>query len=222
TFIEHVCEIWPDRVIQIKDKFFDITNPRGYRDAKIILNIGTVDNIIPMEIICQVRTFFEFERQTHKSYEKTRRNQSAKAEEVEKTLADFMEQGIQEYNSMIADCLSDLFDRIGWNILYSNGDNSLLFDGFPKISSIYYPNKIKDIILTKVDTAVENEVFVMPNAPIPLTQDQKMRIFRWLAKFILVTAMPYSNSNWSINTEKMPGKFFNFIMKELQRYYKKS
>ena len=97
----------------------------------------------------------------------------------------------------------------------------MLFDGFPKISTVYYPQKITDIILEKVDNAVENEVFFVQNAPAKLTKDQEMRIFRWMARFILVAAMPYANANWSVNTDTMAGKFFNFIMHELQRYYKK-
>ena len=86
---------------------------------------------------------------------------------------------------------------------------------------MYYPQKITDIILEKVDNAVENEVFVVQNAPAKLTKDQEIRIFRWMARFILMSAMPYSYANWSVCTDTMAGKFFNFIMKELQRYYKK-
>jgi len=49
------------------------------------------------------------------------------------------------------DCVEDLFDRIGWNILYSVKNEDMLFDGFPKISTVYYPQKITDIILEKVE-----------------------------------------------------------------------
>ena len=65
TFIERLRDMMPERIISVRDKFYDITNPRNYRDSKVILNIGTADKVIPMEIICQVRTFFEFERRTH-------------------------------------------------------------------------------------------------------------------------------------------------------------
>lgn len=227
TFIERICNMWPDKIIAVRDKFFDITNPRGYRDAKLILNIGTGDKVIPMEIICQVRTFFEFEHQTHGVYEKARKNQKSddpkkiahgKFENMTETLHF---EGIKKYNAIICDCVEDLFDRIGWNILYSAGNEDKLFEGFPRISTIYYPQKITETILEKVDNAVENEVFFVENAPAKLTRDQEMRIFRWMARFILVSAMPYSNSDWSVNTDTMAGKFFNFIMKELLRYYKK-
>ena len=220
TFIERICKMWPDKIIAVRDKFFDITNPRGYRDAKLVLNIGHGDRIIPMEIICQVRTFFEFEHQTHLAYEKSRRGvKSASKIEAETEILHI--EGVKKYNAMICDCVEDLFDRIGWSILYSDGDEDMLFEGFPKISTIYYPQKITDIILGKVDNAVENEVFYVQNAPTKLTKDQEIRIFRWMAKFILVTAMPYSYADWSVPTDTMAGKFFNFIMKELQRYYKK-
>lgn len=227
TFIERICNMWPDKIIAVRDRFFDITNPRGYRDAKLILNIGTKDKVVPMEIICQVRTFFEFEHQTHVSYEKVRVDENKKEKQV-KTVASVSQateflhvEGVKKYNSMICDYVESLFDRIGWNILYSDGNEDMLFEGFPKISTVYYPQKITDAIMGKVDIAVRNEVFHVQNAPAKLTRDQEMRIFRWMARFILVTAMPYSYTNWSVKTDTVAGKFFNFIMKELQRYYNK-
>ena len=225
TFIERICNMWPDKIIAVKDKFFDITNPRGYRDAKLILNIGYGDKVVPMEIICQVRTFFEFEHQTHTAYEKARAKDNKKQVKTVASVSAFTEnlhvEGVKKYNLMICDCVASLFDRIGWNVLYSDGDGDMLLDGFPKISTVYYPQKMIDIIMRKVDTAVENEVFVVQDAPAKLTRDQEIRIFRWMARFILVAAMPYSHNDWKINTDTMAGKFFEFIMKELQRYYKK-
>lgn len=227
TFIERISNMWPDKIIAVRDKFFDITNPRGYRDAKLILNIGHGGKIIPMEIICQVRTFFEFEHKTHGAYEKARAGENKKGNAV-KTVASVSAhtenlhiEGVKTYNLMICDCVEGLFDRIGWNILYSDGNEDMLFEGFPKISTVYYPQKIVDTIMRKVDNAVENEVFYVKDAPAKLTKDQEIRIFRWMARFILVTAMPYSHYNWHVNTDTMAGKFFEFIMKELQRYYKK-
>jgi len=227
TFIERICNMWSDKIIAVRDKFFDITTPRGYRDAKLVINIGQRGQIIPLEIICQVRTFFEFEHQTHGAYEKSRRKQ--KTDNPAKFVSGAIEnqtetlhiEGVKKYNSMICECLEDLFDRIGWNILYSDGNEDMLFEGFPKISTIYYPQKITDTILEKVDNAVENEVFYVQNAPVKLTKDQEVRIFRYMARFILVSAMPYSSMDWSVPTDTMAGKFFRFIMKELQRYYKK-
>ena len=227
TFIERVCNTWPDKVIAVRDRFFDISNPRGYRDAKLILNIGTKDKVIPMEIICQIRTFFEFEHKTHNDYEKLRSNESKKEKKV-KTVASVSQEteflhteGVKKYNLMICKCVEELFDRVGWNILYSDGNSDMLVEGFPRISTVHYPQKITDTIMRKLDKSVENEVFYVPNAPTKLTQDQEIRIFRWMARFILVTAMPYSKNDWSVDTDTMAGKFFEFIMKELQRYYKK-
>nr|MBQ0091144.1 hypothetical protein [Candidatus Enterousia merdequi] len=222
TFIERICQMWPDKIIAVRDKFFDITNSHGYRDAKLVLNIGKNGQVIPMEIICQVRTFFEFENQTHSAYEIARKNTDKQAtERLEKQIEILHIEGIKKYNNMIRDCVEDLFDRIGWNILYSVGDEDMLFEGFPKIATVYYPQKITDTIMEKVDNAVKNEVFYVENAPVKLTKDQEARIFRWMAKFILVSAMPYSYSNWTVPTDTMAGKYFHFIMKELQRYYKK-
>lgn len=220
TFIDSVCNMWPDKILEVRDKFFDIYNPRGYRDAKLILNIGTNDKVVPMEIICQVRTFFDFEHKTHCVYEKTRRTNTPAACDEERTEM-IHTAGVKKYNHMISYCVADLFDRIGWNILYSDGNEDKLFDGFPRLSAIHYPQKITDLILGKVDNAVENEVFRVENAPLQLTKDQEIRIFRWMARFILVTAMPYNNNEFDINTDTMAAKFFNFVMKELYRLYQK-
>ena len=225
TFIERMIEMWPDRILSRHDSFFDIQNPRGYRDAKIVLNIGRDGKVIPMEIICQVRTFFEFERKTHLAYENVRVDNTTASKTVDMIDArteNMHIEGVKKYNAMILECLESLFDRIGWNILYGAGSNDdMLFEGFPRISTVYHPQKITDAIYNKVTRAVENEVFFVPNAPAKLTRDQEIHIFRWMAKFLLVSAMPYTYINWSVPDDNMPGKFFKFIMKELQRYYKK-
>ena len=175
-----------------------------------------------MEIICQVRTFFEFEHKTHSAYEMTRESRTGKFIDKIETNTEILHiKGVRKYNAMICKCLDDLFDRIGWNILYYAGNEDMLFEGFPKLSAIYYPQKITEAIMDKVDRAVENEVFYMQNAPVKLTKDQEIRIFKWMAKFILVSAMPYSDSNWDVDTDTITGNFFNFVMRELGRLYKK-
>ena len=221
TFIERIRETMPERIISMRDKFYDMDNPRNYRDAKIILNIGPdSEHVIPMEIICQVRTFFEFERTTHTQYERARRRKNEASDNIERKLADYMEDGIKQYNLMICDCVEDLFDRVGWNILYDHGKGVWLFEGFPKKCTLYYPQKMLDIITDKLDNAIENEVFHLTTSPAKLTQAQMSEIFHFMARFILVAAMPYRKNAWSAPTDTMAGKLFNFVMKEVQRYYK--
>lgn len=221
TFMERIRETMPERIISMRDKFYDMDNPRNYRDAKLILNIGPdATHVVPMEIICQVRTFFEFERLTHPQYERARRRKNAASDNIERKLADYMEDGIKQYNSMICDCVEDLFDRVGWNILYERGLGMSLFEGFPKNCNLYYPQKMVDIITDKLDNAIENEVFRLTNAPAKLTQAQKSEIFHFMARFILVAAMPYRKNAWAAPTDTTAGKLFNFVMKEVQRYYK--
>lgn len=229
TFIERVREMMPDRILSVRDNFYDMKNPRNYRDAKLIIDIGKDGHVVPMEIICQVRTFFEFERKTHEHYEISRRAENrrgrksaAASANIERKLADFMEGGVKEYNLMICQCLEDLFDRVGWNILYSQGSDVSMFDGFPKPCKLYYPPKILDIIVDKLDNAIENEVFHITNAPIKLTQAQESEIFHYMAWFILVCAMPYFQHDWTVPSDNMAGKLFNFVMTEVQRYYKKA
>ena len=232
TFIEHVCDTMPDRILSVRDNFFDVDNPRNYRDAKLIIDIGKDGRVVPMEIICQVRTFFEFERQTHINYEQVRQNENdvvmqSPSEKAGASLnislgARAHNMGISEYNLLICQCLEDLFDRVGWNILYSQGNDVTIFDGFPKPCKLYYPQKVLDGIIGKLDTAISNEVFYVENAPAKLTQAQESQIFRFMVRFILISAMPYVQRDWSAPSDTVAGKLFNFVMTEVQRYYKKT
>lgn len=221
TFIERVQAMMPDRILSIKDKFYDMENPRNYRDAKLIIDIGKDGRVVPLEIICQVRMFFEFEKKTHGNYEITRKDKTGKVENKRKAIGCLHEDGIKEYNLMICQCLEDLFERVGWNILYSRDNGVSMFDGFPKPCTLYYPPKILDIIIDKLDNAIENEVFHVTNAPAKLTQAQESEIFRFMARFILIAAMPYVNVDWEVPSDTMAGKLFNFVMTEIQRYYKR-
>ncbi len=221
-FIERLYEIMPDRIISVHDKFYSMQNPRNYRDAKVILNISSdPDKVVPMEIICQVRTFFEFENRTHIVYENARKKENAKSRRIEAELAKFMENGVKSYNRMICQCLEDLFDRVGWNILYSRNNNVSMFEGFPKECTLYYPPKILDNIIEKLDDAIENEVFRVENSPAKLSKHQESTIFHFMARFILVAAMPYMQTDWEMPTNTLAGRLFNFVMTEVQRYYKK-
>ncbi len=221
-FIERLHEIMPERILSVRDCFYNMQNPRNYRDAKVILNIGpNPETIVPMEIICQVRTFFEFERQTHGAYEEARKKKCAKSDNIEARLATFMEHGVKSYNRMICQCLEDLFERVGWNILYSRNDNISMFEGFPKECTLYYPQKILDNINEKLDDAIENEVFSVSNSPAKLTKHQQSKIFHFMARFVLVSAMPYMQRDWAMPATTQAEKLFNFVMNEVQRYYKK-
>ncbi len=222
TFVERLYSAMPERIISSRDKFYDMANPRNYRDAKIILNIGHGKSIVPMEIICQVRTFFEFERKTHDAYEAARKSKNSKSDNIEAQLATYMENGVKSYNRMICDCLSDLFDRIGWNILYAQDNGNSMFEGFPHECKLYYPQKILDNINEKLDDAIENEVFRVTNAPTKLTANQQAKIFHFMARFVLVAAMPYMQRDWAFAPTTQAEKLFNFVMNEVQRYYKKS
>jgi len=221
TFIERVYQMMPDRVLSVRDNFYDIDNPRNYRDAKLIINIGTGDCVVPMEIICQVRMFFEYERKTHGGYEVSRTSGGMRSENIERQLADFMEGGVKEYNLMVCRCLEDLFERVGWNILYHQDNGVSMFDGFPRNCTLHYPQKIYDVIMDKLDNALENEVFHVTTAPTRLTQAQESQIFHYMARFVLVAAMPYMQRGWAVPSDTMSGKLFNFVMNEVQRYYKK-
>ena len=221
TFIERLNVMMPERVLTVRDKFYDIGNPRNYRDSKVIVNIGTTDAPIPMEIICQVRTFFEFERKTHDYYAMIRENPNMENAKIEKELAGFMENGIREYNLMICRCLNDLFDRVGWNILYSRAGDVTLFEGFPRECKLYYPSNMLETILNKLDAAVKNEIFHITNSSSKLDLTQQIAIFRFMARFILVSALPRARAGANIPGDDLATRLFNFVMNEVYRYYKK-
>ena len=220
TFIERMHELMPERILDVRDKFYDIKNPRNYRDAKIIINIGKDGAIVPMEIICQVRKFFEAEIKTHSNYE-TIRTSDDFCIDKQREASNYMEDGVQQYNLMIVECLGDLFERVGWNILYSRDHDISMFEGFPKDCKLYYPQHVMDSIRSKLTLAVENEIFHMTQVPAKLTKEQENKIFLYMARFILIAAMPYLRENWRVPSDDMAGKLFNFVMKEVQRYYKK-
>ncbi len=221
TFIERLNVMMPERIMTVRDKFYDIGNPRNYRDSKVIVNIGTADCKIPMEIICQVRTFFEFERKTHDYYALIRENPNMESAKIEQELADFMENGIREYNMMICRCLDDLFDRVGWNILYSHAGDVALFEGFPRECKLYYPMHMFDTIMMKLDAAVKNEIFHITNSSSKLDLTQQIAIFRFMARFVLVSALPRARAGANIPGDTLAIRLFNFIMNEIDRYYKK-
>lgn len=220
TFIERMHDLMPERILEVRDKFYDIKNPRNYRDAKIIINIGKDGAVVPMEIICQVRKFFEAEIKTHSNYE-TIRCSDDNCTDKEREASNYMEDGVQQYNLMIVDCLGDLFERVGWNILYSRDQDISMFEGFPKDCKVYYPQYVMDSIRRKLTLAVENEIFHIDQVPAKLSKEQENKIFLYMARFILIAAMPYLHENWKVPANTVAGKLFNFVMKEVQRYYKK-
>ena len=220
TFIERMQELMPERILEVRDKFYDIKNPRNYRDAKIIINIGKDGMVVPMEIICQVRKFFEAEIKTHDNYECIRAGEEFSSTK-EREASNYMEDGVRQYNLMIVECLGDLFERVGWNILYSKDHDVSMFEGFPKECKIYYPQYVIDSIRRKLILAVENEIFHITQVPAKLSKEQENKIFLYMARFVLIAAMPYLRQDWNIPSDNTAGKLFNFVMKEVQRYYKK-
>jgi len=221
TFIERMQELMPERILDVRDKFYDIKNPRNYRDAKIIVNIGKDGAVVPMEIICQVRKFFEAEIKTHTNYESIRMSGKNGDADKEQESSEYMEDGVQQYNLMIVECLNDLFERVGWNILYSRDHDISMFEGFPKDCKLYYPQRVMESIRAKLILAVENEIFHMREVPAKLTKEQINQIYLFMARFVLVAAMPYLKRNWSVPRDTDAGELFDFVMKEVQRYYKK-
>ena len=216
AFITHVQHIMPESVIKIRNKFYDLDNDRDYRDAKMIIGFNYNGQIIPMEVICNVRTFFEFERQSHTEYESLRSNKK-----TQKNLVNEMHHnGVIQYNTIICQAVHYLIHRVGWNIIYEKdlGIDSF-FRGFPRIEKLPYENKIVDVIIDKIDNNVRNEVFTLPATPRELSEQEELSVFRYIAQFILFAALPYSYKYEEIKNMGFPGKVFNFVMKELYRYY---
>jgi hypothetical protein len=220
TFIERVHMMFPDQVLMARDKFFDVKNPRNYRDAKIIMNIGEPGGaIIPLEIICQVRTFFEYDQKTHEAYKLQRRERNENTVDMERRQFAFMEDGIRKYNAMICRYTDDLIERMGWNILYSRGnDRRSLFSGFPRETHLYYPDEAVAGLLRKLDAAVRDGRFNIQDAPRELTPLEELEIFRFLARFILAAAMPYGAGDYEMPGDGVAQRLFNFVMREVSGF----
>jgi hypothetical protein len=148
-----------------------------------------------------------------------REQPDAKNEQIEKDAAELMENGINQYNTVICRCLDDLFDRVGWNILYSRGGDVSLFDGFPKESKLYYPQAILEKIFTKLDAAVKNEIFHITHSSSKLDKSQEIAIFRFMARFILASAMPWAHTVVNVPGETLSVRLFNFVMNDVYRHY---
>ncbi|MCL2538091.1 MAG: hypothetical protein FWF34_01100 [Alphaproteobacteria bacterium] len=219
-FINGIISAMPDKVIEVRDKFYDVTSSRNYRDAKIILNIGTPDAPVPMEIICQIRTFLDFERQTHGRYETLRHLKPGEKSDAE--IIEHHEQGIHQYNTMICGYVGELFERVGWNVLYNHdlvGIESLL-DGFPKLDLRSYPPELLDMVMKKIETNVKNEVFRIIGSPRKLSQLEEIQVLEYMTRFIMSSAIPYMLGNRKISGNDTEHKLFNFVMSELYRYQK--
>jgi hypothetical protein len=216
AFIEYVGGVIPDRVIAVKNKFYDLENTRGYRDAKIIIGFDCGGRMIPMEIICNVRTFFNAERASHTEYEAIRSGGKGGA----KKLNELHHSGIVQYNGIICRAVRYLLHRVGWNILYEKELRiDSFFRGFPEISGLPYSQKIVDMILEKIENNVHNEVFRLPYAPRELSRSEQMSVFSYIARFILFAALPYGYKYEEQKNMGFSGKLFNFVMKELYRHY---
>jgi hypothetical protein len=216
AFIDYAQRQMPDKILSVKNKFYDLGNDRVYRDAKIIAGFDFRGMTIPMEIILNVRTFFDFERQSHAGYESIRSDPRAEKKQV----SELHHRGIVEYNKIICRCVSYLMHRVGWNIVYEKDlQIDSFFSGFPEIARLPYSQKIVDRILEKMDHGVQNEVFHIPYAPRPLSEEEEISLFRYITRFILFSALPYSYKYDEIRNVGFSGKLFNFVMKELYRYY---
>jgi len=225
TFIERMTVMFPNKILRVSDKFYDLKNPRNYRDARVIINISPDDKkVIPLEIMCQMRVFFEFEKRTHDTYEYQRAlSDVKKLEGIEQKQRQFLEDGIRKYNSMICEYTGDLMERVGWNILYNRiNHRGSLFEGFPKKTHNYYPEKVMDAIFEKLDNSVKNEVFKVVNSPRKLEINEEIEIFRFLARFIIVSSMPYREEFYKVPGKSVTVMLFNFIMTEIYRYNKNS
>ncbi|MDR1071831.1 MAG: hypothetical protein LBL21_04270 [Rickettsiales bacterium] len=213
AFIYHAGGVQGNEILSIKNKFYNLDGGTGYRDAKIIARLSPG---IPLEVICNTRMFFDAERQTHAGYEDIRSTGRGAKQKV----SGLHHSGVAEYNNMICRTTQELLHRVGWNILYrADGDIDSFFDGFPKIHRLPYSNKISETIMEKVADAVKNEIFKLPYSPRPLSQLEEISVFRYITRYILYSALPYSLKFEEVKGRGFSGKLFNFVMRELYRYY---
>ena len=64
-------------------------------------------------------------------------------------------------------------------------------------------------------------IFHITNSSSKLDLTQQIAIFRFMARFVLVSALPRARADANIPGDTLAIKLFNFIMNEVYRYYKK-
>jgi len=219
-FVETICSLVPDKVIIVRDNFYDINNPRNYRDLKMVLDLGLhPGEVVPLEIICQVRSLFDSFNSNHADYEKIRSNEVSDVQKakLEKQMSENIDGYIKEYNAKACLCVKELIERTGWNILYNRGNGDAIFDGYPQLPRQYYPAETVEPIVQKVEDAVAQGLFAKTTAPWKLTRDQELTLFGNMSRFILTMALPYKFDNdWKFKNNTLPEKLFNFVMGELK------
>jgi len=220
AFIEHARKVMPaGMVLDVKNKFYDLGNDRTYRDAKIVVGFDFQGRIIPVEVIMNVRTFFDAERWSHKEYESIR-EKDGKRGGANKEVNELHHAGIVQYNKIICRAAQYLLRRVGWNIIYGRDARAdSVFRGFPEVRNLPYSEKIVGAILEKIDDCVQNEIFRIPAAPRKLSVREEISVFRYVARFILFAALPYSYKFEEIKNMGFSSDLFNFVMKELYRYH---
>ena len=124
---------------------------------------------------------------------------------------------------MIGQTVQYLLHRVGWNIMYEKDLRmNSFFKGFPEIRRLPYSEKIVETILEKMENNVKNEVFRLPYAPRPLTEQEEISVFNYITRYILFSALPYSVKYEEIDGRGFTVKVFNFVMKELYRHHENS
>ncbi len=232
AFLGSIKERHPNKILFHKDSFYYPDNKRNYRDAKVILNIGNPDgHVVPFEMLCQVRSFYEFESASHSGYQDVR---SCKTINIENATRDdvlaYHCSGVSKYNQLVKDCMNNLYDRVGWNVLYERlGEHPReLLSGFPKLpeKNQYYPAEMIGVILNKVEKNIQNEIFKMDDAARDLKISELSEVFDYLTRFIIESAMPYYDPSMeAVGTDankKTTDQLFDFVMAELYRYHKNS
>jgi hypothetical protein len=219
AFIDHIKEIMPDRVMDVCDTFSKPNNERGYRDVKMFLNIARKEEkyAIPVEFLCQIRTFFRCEKSSHYNFEQIRNGQDESAQDITQAMSIWHAKGVREYNQTICGYAGDLFERITWNVLF----NRKMDQGLPelKIPAVYSISTVK-AVLRKLDHAVKNKEVALPEMPLELTAYQEGQILRYMAKFILVSAIPCDDCALEAQTKDdiKSAKLFNLVVSELQKH----
>ena len=219
AFIDHARRAMPGMVLDAKNKFYDLGNDRTYRDAKIVVGFDMSGHIIPVEVIMNVRTFFDAERWSHREYESIRSGGKRGALHS-KEVNELHHAGIVQYNKIICRAAQYLLRRVGWNIMYERDMRAdSVFRGFPEVRNLPYSEKIVGAILDKIDDCVQNEIFRIHAAPRKLSVREEISVFRYVARFILFAALPYSYKFEEIKGMGFSCDLFNFVMKELYRYH---
>ncbi|MCL1785863.1 MAG: hypothetical protein FWG39_01775 [Alphaproteobacteria bacterium] len=227
----------------------DYHGGRNYRDIKFFMNLDPVGRKNPIEIICQVRTFFNAEKNSHGDFEQLRcgTTQECDANQCKQNLAKVSamhECWIRRYNQKICNYTGLLFNHIWWKIpcdqeSYSNLKSPL--EGFPELGPMGCEFEEENAVIRKVNKAIKDKkLTILEPGDGKMGQLYQTEVLHYMTRFILSSVITpgkmamrcqmqdnvcQAGSTWCEEKAikglpKESKKLFDLVITELQKFYR--